>query len=177
MLETPRLILRRFAESDTDAIFAMRRDAEIMRFIRAPQTNREETLSWLRLVSSKWEEEKIGFCAVIEKAANEMIGWCGLWKLKETSEVEVGYAIARKHWKKGFASEAAEAFLQYGFDELNLKEIVAVAHPENQASQSVMKRLGMTFDYIGKFYEIELVHFSITKGEWQRLRAINLQQC
>lgn len=78
MLETERLILRKFdAQRDTAAIFAIRRDAEMMRFIREPQ-NKEETVSWLKLVSSHWEDEKIGFCAAVEKSSNQIIGWCGL---------------------------------------------------------------------------------------------------
>jgi RimJ/RimL family protein N-acetyltransferase len=166
MFETERLILRRFIENDVDAIFTLRKDAEIMRFIREPQQNRKESENWLHLVSSLWEVEKIGFCAVIEKASGELIGWCGLWRLVETNEIEVGYAIAQKFWKKGFATEAAEKILAYGFDTLNLENIAAVARPENLASRRVMEKLGMKFDYIGEFYGRDLAHYCITKEEF-----------
>lgn len=166
--ETDRLIIRRFTKMDADAVFAMRSDENVMRFIRAPQMNRDEAENWIELVSSRWKDEKIGFCAVFEKASEEFIGWCGLWRLKETDEIEVGYALVKEVWGKGFASEAAGAFLDYGFNELNLGKIVAVAHPENQASQNVMKRLGMNFDYINEFYGMDLVHYSITKNDYFR---------
>src|SRR3712207_2272774 len=107
MLETERLILRKFTPADVDAVYEMRRDAEIMRFIREPQKNRRESENWLRLVSGLWESDRIGFCAVVEKASGQVIGWCGLWRLAENGETEVGYAIARQFWQKGFASEAA----------------------------------------------------------------------
>src|SRR5215203_5641625 len=96
MLETDRLFLRKFNESDIDAVFAMRSDADVMRFIREPQTDRPEAESWVNLVSSRWGKEKFGFCAVIEKSSGQFIGWCGLWRLKETDEVEVGYALIKE---------------------------------------------------------------------------------
>ena len=109
MLETERLFLRRFSENDIDAVFAMRSDADVMQFIREPQTNRSEAESWVKLVSSRWDTDKIGFCALFEKSSGKFIGWCGLWRLKETDETEVGYALVRDFQGKGYATEASEA--------------------------------------------------------------------
>jgi RimJ/RimL family protein N-acetyltransferase len=167
MLETERLILRKFDRRDVGAVYAMRSDTDVMRFIREPQ-NRVETVKWLKLVSSHWKDEKIGFCAVIEKASNKFAGWCGLWRLKETQETEVGYAIARKFWGKGFATEAARRCVEYGFKELKVDKIVAVARPENTGSRRVMEKLGMQYDYTGEFYGRPLVHYTITKEEFKR---------
>ena len=172
MLETARLFLRPLNENDVDAIFALRRDAELMRFIREPQTKRAEAESWINLVSELWESEKIGFCAVIDKTSNEFIGWCGLWHLKETGETEVGYAIAGNFQRKGFASEAAEKFLEYGFHQLNLKKIVAVARPENTASRRVMEKIGMNYDGIGRYYDRDLAHYSITRENFMAANRV-----
>lgn len=168
MLETERLILRKLKKSDVDEIFKMRSDAELMRYIREPQTERRESFTWIRMISEKWDTEKIGFCGLIEKETQKFVGWCGLWRLKETDEIEVGYAVQKDFWGKGFATEAAQKFLEYGFKELNLERIVAVAYPENEASQNVMKRLGMNFVKVGRFYEKELVQYAITKDEFDR---------
>lgn len=167
MLETERLYLRPINETDVEAIFAMRTDEDIMRFIRKPVTTRAEAESWIKMVSSRWADERIGFCAVVEKQSGEFIGWCGLWRLKETGETEVGYAIAKEFWGKGFASEAARAFLEYGFERLNVEKIVAVAFMENKASHRVMEKIGMRFDYIGEFYGRDMVHYSITKEKFE----------
>lgn len=167
MFETERLILRPFDAADADAVFAMRKDADVMRFIRAPQ-NRQETTDWIKLVSSRWRGEKIGFCAMIEKASNEFAGWCGLWHLAETGETEIGYATAKNFWGRGFAPEAAKRFLQYGFEQLNEKKIAAVALPENSASRRVMEKIGMRYDYTGEFYGRELVHYSISKNDYAK---------
>lgn len=168
MLETERLILRPFAPDDAEAIFAMRSDAAIMRFIREPQKNLTETKNWIRLVSSRWRDEKIGFCAVIEKASGQFIGWCGLWRLRETGETEIGYAIARNFQGAGFATEAAEVFLKYGFEEINAEKIVAVAHPANKSSRRVMEKLGMTYEKTGKFYGANLAYYAIKKDDWKQ---------
>ena len=172
MFETERLILRKFDERDVDAIFAMRSDSDVMRFIREPQ-NRDEAINWLKLVSSRWDDEKIGFCAVLEKASRKLIGWCGLWRLKETGEVEVGYAIDKEYWGRGLAAEAARAFLEYGFNELKLEKVVAVARPENAASRRVMEKLGMQYDYTGEFYGRQMVHYLITKEDF--LKEMNAE--
>lgn len=165
MFETNRLTLRRLDESDVDQIFAMRSDPEVMRFIRAPQ-NRIETVNWLNLVSSRWASDRIGFCALVEKQNNRFIGWCGLWRLKETNELEIGYAIAKDVWGKGFATEAAEFFLQYAFERLNPDKIVAVAEPENVSSRRVMEKLGMKFVRRGEFYNRELVQYAVSRESW-----------
>jgi len=169
MLETERLILRPLDENDIDAIYAMRSDAETMRFIREPQS-RDESANWVELVSSRWATEQIGFCATIERFSDEFIGWCGIWTLKETSELEIGYAIAKEFWGKGFAAEAAFEFLRYAFEDLKYDKIVAVATPENTASRRVMEKLGMQYDCTGEFYGRELVHYSITKKKFTQSR-------
>ena len=170
MLETERLILRPMNENDADSVFAMRSDANVMRFIRAPQTNRSEAQGWINLISSRWDTEKIGFCAVIEKQSGKFIGWCGLWRLTETDEIEVGYALFKEFWGKGYAVEASEAFLIYGFEKLNLEKIVAVAQPENQNSRRVMEKLGMNYNYTGDFYNRKLVHYTIERDDYFRNR-------
>lgn len=165
MFETERLFLPKLTEKDLDFVAAMRADADVMRFIRAPQKP-EEAMNWIKLVSSRWEGEKIGFCSVFLKSTNEFIGWCGLWQLKETGEIEVGYALVKDFWGKGYAVEASEAFLNYGFTELNLPKIVACANPDNKGSRRVMEKLGMTFDHIGFYYGRDLVHYSVTKEKF-----------
>ncbi len=170
MLETNRLFLRPMNETDVDAVYAMRSSADVMRFIRPQQIERREAKSWVKLISSRWEKERIGFCAVVEKASNEFIGWCGLWRLTETNEIEVGYALRKEFWGKGYAVESSEAFLRYGFETLDLDEIVAVADPENRNSRRVMEKLGMIFDGIGEYYGRDLAHYTIEKDDYFRNR-------
>lgn len=169
MLETKRLILRPLVAGDIESVFAMRSDEAVMRFIREPQS-RDESENWIRLVSGFWEKDKLGFCAVIEKETGKFCGWCGVWRLRETGELEVGYAIAEDFWNKGFATEAAAKFLEYAFQTLNPDKIVAVAEPENFASRRVMEKLGMELIKFDSFYNRKLVQYGIYKSDWDRRR-------
>jgi ribosomal-protein-alanine N-acetyltransferase len=165
MIETERLFLRPLDENDAEDVFAMRSDPEVMRFIREPQ-NRAETESWIRLVSSRWEKENLGFCGVFEKKTGNFLGWCGVWQLAETGEFEIGYAIARRFWNRGFAAEAAEALLRYAFENIKTDKITAVAQPENLASRRVMEKIGMKFARTGSFYNREMTQYAIAKEEF-----------
>lgn len=169
MFETDRLILRPLGSADVDAIFAMRSDSEVMRFIREPQ-NRAESVSWVKLVSSRWASDNIGFCGIVEKQNGEFIGWCGLWQLQETGDIEIGYAISKDSWGKGFATEAAGRFLRFAFEELKPDRIVAVAEPENTPSRRVMEKIGMKFVRLGEFYNRELVQYAVDKNDWENSR-------
>lgn len=171
MLETNRIFLRLLNETDIEAVFEMRSDADIMRFIRPLQTNRREAENWINLVSSRWAKERIGFCAMIEKSSGKFIGWCGLWRLTETKETEVGYALFKEFWGKGYAVEASKAFLAYGFETLNLEKIVAVTDPSNKNSRRVMEKLGMKFDGNGEYYGRELAHYTINKKDFLKKLA------
>lgn len=171
MFETERLLIRPFEPRDLEAVFVMRSDEELMRYIRPVQHDRAEAENWIKLVSSRWQSDRIGFCAVIEKESGRFAGWCGLWQLKETLEIEVGYALMAEFRGRGYALEAARGCLDYGFNELGLNKIVAVARPENRASWTVMERLGMKYDYTGRFYEADLVHYSITRETFEAVRG------
>ena len=166
MLETPRLLIRNLTAEDADAVFAMRRDPEIMRFIREPQENILETVNWIAMITGHMETTGIGFMAVIEKESGHFLGWCGLWVLKETSEIEIGYAVKKESWGKGYATEASQRVLRYAFEDLSLERVVAVAYPENSASINIMKKLGMSCVGVGRFYEQELIQYAIRKEDF-----------
>ena len=171
MFQTKRLIIRPFTPEDVADVYDLRSDSAIMRFIREPQSF-VEAESWVKMVSSKWETQKLGFAGVFRPDTEELIGWCGLWVLTESGEIEVGYAIKQEYWRKGYASEAAFEVLNYGFNELKLEKIVAVADPKNIGSINVMKKIGMKFVKFGNFYGKELIQYGISKEQYDRNRAI-----
>ncbi len=172
MFQTKRLLIRPFNSEDIADVYNLRNDSAMMRFIREPQSF-VEAESWVKMVSSKWETKKLGFAGVFRLDTEELIGWCGLWTLTESNEVEVGYAIKQEYWRKGYASEAAFEVLNYGFNELKLEKIVAVAHPENIGSINVMKKIGMNFVKFGNFYGKELVQYGILKEQNDRNRTLD----
>jgi ribosomal-protein-alanine N-acetyltransferase len=143
--ETSRLQFRRFTPDDLHALAAIRADPEVMKHIssRRPESV-EEVETGLNKQLAHWDHHGFGRWALIDKGSGTLVGWCGLFHLENTDEVEIGYAFAREYWGKGLASEAARAAMKYGFEVLRLRRIVAVAWPENTASLRVMEKLGMT---------------------------------
>lgn len=146
--ETERLILRPWQERDIEPFAALNADPEVMRFFPARFT-REETVAYIERIAAL-ESEDLGFQAVEEKASGDLVGVVGMAPVKpeypSAPGVEIGWRLARHHWGKGYASEAARAWLAHGFDNLGLAEIVAFTYVGNTPSRRVMERLGMHYD-------------------------------
>jgi len=147
-LETDRLILRPWRDSDGDTIAAMNADPEVMRFF--PKTrDRAESDAMLERVREKWNREGFSFAAVEVKGGG-LIGFAGL-NLSDFPPhlapcVEVGWRLARHAWGQGYATEAARASLTHGFGAMELSEVVAFSVAGNRRSRAVMDRLGMTYN-------------------------------
>ena len=97
-----------------------------------------------------------GRWAVHLKDGLQFIGWCGLKYVAERNEVDLGYRFMKKFWGKGYATEAASASLKYGFDRLDIKQIIGRALPGNLASIKVLEKCGM--QYLGDEYIDGLLH-------------------
>jgi ribosomal-protein-alanine N-acetyltransferase len=132
---TERLILRRFCDEDRAPFAALTADPEVMEYFPALLTQAESD-------------------ALLDRI-NELIGFTGLvntqFEAAFTPCVEVGWRLARAHWGQGFAYEAAKESLRFGFEELDLAEIVSFTVPKNVRSRHVMERLGMRHDEKGDF--------------------------
>lgn len=164
ILETPRLLLRHQVLSDLDDLWALYCDPEITKYIPDAPRSREEAqaeLEWHQHGHPK--HPQLGLWATIHKATGKFIGRCGLlpWTIEERQEVEVAYTITREFWGQGLATEAAEAILRYGFDELKLGRLICLIDPENVASQRVAEKMGMTFERKVDGYEGDNVPFYI----------------
>lgn len=153
ILETKRLILRHQVPADLDALWALYCDPEVTRYIPdAPRTLDEarEELEWF--MNGHPKHPNLGLWATIHKGAGEFIGRCGLlpwalpWTIDGVPEVEVAYTLARRYWGQGLASEAAQAILQYGFEQLHLPRLICLVDPHNIASQRVAEKIGMTLE-------------------------------
>jgi RimJ/RimL family protein N-acetyltransferase len=145
---TQRLILRHFRTSDAEAMDRVLGDAYVMRFgdgVQAPDRVR----FWIRReITDRYRTWGFGKWAVVEKASGDVIGYCGLAKFNDRvlpGEVEIGYRLARSHWGKGYATEAARAVVSCAFDTLELPRVIAVIDPENVASLRVAEKLGMRY--------------------------------
>jgi ribosomal-protein-alanine N-acetyltransferase len=152
ILETNRLLLRHQVIADLDDLWALYCDPEITKYIPDAPRSREEAqqeLEWHMNGHPRFPE--LGLWATIHKETGKFIGRCGLlpWAIDGQNEVEVAYTISRSYWGQGLATEAAQAILQYGFEQLNLTRLICLIDEENMASQKVAAKMGMKFEKEG----------------------------
>ncbi len=149
ILETDRLLLRHLLPGDLAELYTLYRDPEIRRYFPDGTLTYEETkeeLEWF--LNGHPDHPELGLWATILKENNQFIGRCGLlpWTIEERFEVEVAYLIAKPYWRQGLGTEAAQAILRYGFEQLNLSRLVCFIYPDNAASIKVATNLGMTLE-------------------------------
>lgn len=162
-LETERLILRKFEETDAERMFLMDSHPEVIKYIGIPPlSDIRETENILTMIRQQYEDHGVGRLAVIEKKSNLLIGWSGLKFL--TREVngyknvyDLGYRLLPEYWGKVYASESAKASLDFGFNGLKIDVVYAHAHSENQASNHILRKLG--FKKTGDFTEPDGICF------------------
>jgi ribosomal-protein-alanine N-acetyltransferase len=172
-IETSRLYLRQFSMADLNALSAIRSDPEVMRFIGAGQPHSaDQVKESLEHILAGWNQHGFGRWAVVHKPDKKLMGWCGLAFLDKTEEIEIGYGISKEYWGRGFTTEAAAASIRFGFEELKLNRIVAVAMPENIASRRVMEKIGMRYEKTGHWYEAELVYYVISQDGYEPGAAV-----
>ncbi|SHJ98300.1 GNAT family N-acetyltransferase [Epilithonimonas mollis] len=154
---TERLILRKLKEDDVDNIFLLDSNPEVMKYVGVPPlTHKEESAKMLENIINQYEKNGTARLAVIEKESNRFIGWSGIKLL--TDEVngfkniyELGYRFLPEFWGKGYATEAALASLDLGFNQLNAEKIYAYADINNQSSNHILTKLG--FENKGTFID------------------------
>jgi ribosomal-protein-alanine N-acetyltransferase len=171
-IETERLLLRPFARDDLDEFASINADADVMRYIGDGKTQtRAQTEMRLNAILEHWAQHGFGLWAVVDRASNTLVGFCGLQYLDNTAEIEIGYRLAKQFWGMGFATEAAAATLRYAFEVLGLDRIVAVVQPENFASQSVIEKIGLGYVRDARFYNSDVEYYAITRGEFEAMTA------
>ena len=167
MIETERLLMRKFAPDDLEKLIELRSDDEVAWGIGgAMAQSREFNEVRLQFAFDCYEKHGFGMMAMIWKRTGEMFGWSGLQPLQETSEIEVGYGMAKEFWRRGIGLECAQAWLKYGFEAVGLERIVAVALPENIGSWRIMEKCGMKFEKREEHYGMECVFYGISKEEF-----------
>ncbi|MDC6168027.1 GNAT family N-acetyltransferase [Paucibacter sp. XJ19-41] len=148
-LNTARLLLRPWRDSDRAPFAALNADPEVMEFFPALQS-REQSDASIDLWTAQFAERGWSNWAVELRDSAAFIGFIGLSvprrQLPFSPCVEIGWRLARAHWGQGLATEGARAALAAGFEQLGLAEIVSFTALTNLRSRAVMERLGMRSD-------------------------------
>ena len=138
LFETARLFFRSHQAEDLNAFVAMQGDIEVRRYVGGRPWPADEAVERFQ----RWIGKPVGnygFWATILKEEQQYVGYCGL--AKHQDGVHLGYYISRPYWRRGLASEAACAFVDFGLRKLHLQRIIADADERNRASQRILERL------------------------------------
>jgi ribosomal-protein-alanine N-acetyltransferase len=175
-LETSRLTLRSFVADDLERMAKLFANERFMRFSTGRLT-REQTVAFLEKVVG-WN--RVGLpsqFAVIDRAMETLIGYCGFLhqEVDGEKEVEIGYRLHPDFWNRGLATEAARAVRDHAFRDLQLARVISLIHPENHPSRRVAEKNGMIIEKETMFRGFPTFVFSITRARWEQMqREIHL---
>jgi RimJ/RimL family protein N-acetyltransferase len=155
IIETERLILRPTTLDDAEAAYHVNKDPEVNQYTGEGGFDSIADVAEILKKSTLADYVKYGFgrMAVVYKPENKYIGFSGLKYLPELDTVDIGYRFAKKYWGMGIATESARPFIKYGFETLNLKEIIGLTMPENKASSNVLKKLGFKYEGMVEYFD------------------------
>ena len=156
VLETERLLLRHFTESDADALFRMESEPDVLRHVgRKPLADVDAYRNKIQTVFLPYYDKPGGHgaWAIIEKASGEFVGGCSLRRGMDADvatalgygpdDVEVGYGLRKPSWGRGYATELVKALVRSAFTELGAVCVVACVTVDNRASIRVLEKAGL----------------------------------
>jgi len=163
LLTTERLVLRHITTDDAHALLYIRSDEKVMEYIDSKRLGTiEETLELIKLIDDTFEQNNGITWGITLKDNDVITGTIGFWRIeKQHHRAEIGYLLHHDYWAKGIMTEAANAVLQFGFNELNLHSIEGNVNPSNADSIKLLERLGFVreayfkenFYFDGKFLD------------------------
>jgi RimJ/RimL family protein N-acetyltransferase len=181
ILETDRVVLRQFVESDAPLLLALDSDPEVMRFVGpyglANETAyRERIRTYFQPYYAKGRD--FGFWVGEEKATGQFIGWFHLRPAFDyrfareagfiAGEFDVGYRLVRAMWNNGYATEVTRSLVQRGFTRPGVAAIVACVLVPNVASARVLEKSGLrkVSEFLLPGFDVPAAKYAISKAEW-----------
>lgn len=173
--ETKRLLLRKLVGADATALYEILSDPEVTQYTpRHPHQSLEETKELLTQWLSLYEQDEVSRWGVEHKIEQKVIGVCGFitWE-KRDRRAEIAYISARNYWGQGYMTEAVEAVIRFGFEEMGLNRVEALCEPENKGSIRVLEKAGMRYEGRlreyqfdkGVFHTVDM--YAILKRDWE----------
>ena len=167
-IETERLLMRMYTPEDADAHLRIVSTPEFRtHFPEWFQPTRDKVLVAIGRFLEHWGLRGHGVWALEMKDEGSFFGYCGLRYLPDTREVEVLYGADHPYWGRGLITEAARASLRYGFEELKLDRIMAVAVPGNAGSRRVMEKAGLRYERDAHYFQMDCVYYAINREDWR----------
>lgn len=168
---TRRLLVRHWRIEDADEAYAMYGDREVTATLpdHMYDDSLDKTRAWLerKVVEQAQERDGLGMWAIEELASGRVVGGALLQgaRINGREQVEVGYHFARAAWGQGYATEVAQALVEYGFQTLGLTRIVGVVLPQNAASRRVLEKVGMQAEGTGDYEGFAIEVFAVERAD------------
>lgn len=184
ILLTRRMRLESVVGAHLEGIFAMGREAEVMRHISGAPATWERTAAWVDRVQRCWAAWGFGWWTFVDSASDRVIGKGCIQFARKQAEfpadpdalrgnpLEMGWRLHPEFWRCGLATEAAESMATFAFDDLKADELLAIRHPDHRAAQRTMERLGMRCRGLVNWYGKRAATHVLTSVRWQGLRSI-----
>lgn len=165
-LETSRLILKTPVLADLDDLYLLQSDPDVMQYVGKGIRTKKEVLKGLTLSIDHQEKHGFSLGSVYEKESGQFVGRAGLIYLAfDDSQplIEVGYALVKSAWQKGYATELTKALIDWGFQHLTVNKLIGVINPLNERSGRVLEKAGMHFSKSSKYNGLEVLFYEIDK--------------
>lgn len=165
-LETKNLIINAPELADFNDLYALQSGAEVMKYIGQGVRSEAEVMTGLEKAIAHYEKFNFSLGSVFEKTTGQFVGRAGLIYVAYDDtqpDIEVGYALVKNAWGKGYGIELAKALIEWGFQNLSVEKLVADTHPKNERSRRVLEKAGMHYTGIGKYLNNEVAWHAINK--------------
>jgi ribosomal-protein-alanine N-acetyltransferase len=157
-LKTTNLTFRPLQEKDAKALYRIYQTEGVLQYFPMPVPPAfEKVQRFIHNQQAHWGEFGYGNRGILPEGEAEIIGWAGLQYLPELNETEVGFLLDKPFWGKGYATEAAMASMQFGFNRIKMDHIIALVHPDNLASRRVIEKCGLTYQDTLLLWGIQLM--------------------
>lgn len=165
-LETERLTLRAWREDDFADYERMCADPLVMRYLGGQPMSRLEAWRSMAYMVGHWQLRGYGQWAVEEKASGKFIGRMGFLNPEGWPGFEVGWALAREFWGRGYATEAARRMLEHAFTRMNREHVISLIHPDNRASINVAEKMGERLEGRAEVLGIPVLVYGVSRETW-----------
>lgn len=155
-IDTERLVIRPWSDSDRAALRAIMGDPEVRRYVHEGDFTDADVEQALARHARNLASDQVCMGAVVEKRSGRIVGVAGAQPLGTTGDLEIGWVFERAVWGLGYATEAGAAAMRHVLEVLRRPRVVAIIHPENAASKRVAARLGMMLE--GRYTGEQLGH-------------------
>jgi [ribosomal protein S5]-alanine N-acetyltransferase len=146
VFETERLAVCPYTMDDLDNFYCLNGDKDVMRFIRPAQSRKQSKEFLQKIIAAYAKRPGMGRWGMFLKEDHRFVGSFAIIPVEDSDQLQLGYALVKVNWGRGYATESVKGGIQYAFGFLGLTQIAGIIYPENVPSQKVLLKNDFIFD-------------------------------